>query len=89
MPRLSEHIRCTKALLGKSNPLVHQIMDVDSIKYGSLHRPTTHNADFLKLIENVFGYEGKREAVFHMLQDWGVITKNDYIFKKNKRVKKQ
>lgn len=78
MPSLREHVKCAKRLLGKSNSLVHKIMDADSIKYGSLHRPTTHNYAFLEAIETLFGYEGKREAVFHMLQDWGVIRRSDY-----------
>jgi|YelNatPaOPRAMG01_1025707.scaffolds.fasta_scaffold04661_2 hypothetical protein len=80
MPRLREHILCNEALLGKKSVrLIHEILDLDSVKYGSYHRPTTHNPFFLNEIERMFGYEGKREAVFHLLLDWGVINKADYL----------
>lgn len=79
MPSRSEHVRCARALLGKSNPEVHRLMDHPSVKYGSMHRPVTHTAVFLEDVERRFGYEGKREAVVHMLQDWGFIGRRDYV----------
>ena len=85
MPNRNKHIRCARVLLGKSNPLVHQLMDLPSVKYGSIHRPITHNLEYLKDIEHLFGYEGKREAVIHMLQDWGVIIDKDWINKKKEK----
>ena len=89
MPRRSEHVKAAKVLLGMGDPLIHQIMDAAIIRLGPRHRYWTHNMEFIKSIETLFGEEGKLEAVLHLLQDWDVITKEDYGFKDFRKTPRQ
>lgn len=78
MPILKEHQRCVKRLLGKSNPLVHRFLDYNVRLYGRDHRKFTHHYEYIKMLGRLLEEDVKNEAVLHILQDWGMITKDDY-----------
>ncbi|NLG78817.1 MAG: hypothetical protein GX492_03175 [Firmicutes bacterium] len=80
MPRRQEHLRAAAVLLGHADPLVHKLMDQSIERLGPRHRYVTHNVEYLRAIRQLFGDEAALEATLHLLQDWGVISEEDYAF---------
>jgi hypothetical protein len=78
VPNRKEHLRAERKLLGSKTPLVHILLDSAIKQYGYQHRYLTHNAEFIKLIEQCLGKDAKRTAIIHILQDWKCIRKGDY-----------
>lgn len=79
MPSLPEHQKCARKILGKSNKLVHQLLDYNVKIYGRDHRKYTHHGENIKMIGELLGDDAKREAVLHILQDLGMITRKDFV----------
>ena len=73
MPSGAEHRRITEEFLGWDIPAVHQIMDAAAAYLGGRHRVVGHNLRAVQGIELLFGREGRKVAVLHMLEDAGVI----------------
>lgn len=76
MPSTREHIRMSKELLGRSNPLVHKLLDLPSPirEHRYRHTPDTINkiADIIAVSESE-RQELIREAWLHLFMDWGII----------------
>lgn len=78
MARKKEHLRVSKILLGTQYPIVHTFLDEAVKQLGAKHRYLSHNVEYLDIIEkHLGGKEAKREAMLHLLQDWGVVTTQD------------
>lgn len=80
MSRRQEHLRAAAVLLGHADPLVHKLTDQPIARRGPRHRYVTHNVEYLRAIRQLFGGEAALEATLHLLQDWGVISEEDYAF---------
>lgn len=79
MPSLREHRKASKLLLGKSNKLIHQLLDEAVTRYpGRAHRTFGHDIEAVELIGKLLGQEAEDEAFLHLLMDWGWVTKEDY-----------
>jgi len=61
-------------------------MDQSIERLGPRHRYVTHNVEYLRAIRQLFGDEAALEATLHLLQDWGVISEEDYAFGVARRV---
>ena len=80
MPRRQEHLKAARALLGYADPLVHLLMDRSLERLGPRHRYVSHNAEYISSIRQLLGKEAGLEATLHLLQDWGLVSKEDYAF---------
>ena len=81
MPSLREHLKASRLLLGSSNAIVHRLMDEAAKRYpGRAHRTYGHDVEATELIGRLLGPEAQMEALLHLLQDWGWVTKKDYAF---------
>jgi len=79
MPNRREHIKCAKRLLGSATPVVHTILDQNIRLFGGRqHRYFTHNLDTINSIGILLGPQARKEAILHIIQDWGLIQKQDY-----------
>lgn len=78
MPDRREHLRAAKVLLGYCDPLVHRLMDEAPHRLGLRHRYVTHNSEYLLALEKLLGREARLEATLHLLQDWHLVTRDDY-----------
>lgn len=86
MPGRLDHIRASKALLGWSIPVLHELIDASSQVKGLGHGFTGHNIDIIKAANNFFGEKGRLEATLHILQDIGFVKEKDWkIFKHSRR----
>ncbi|HXL02239.1 MAG TPA: hypothetical protein PK016_03855 [Candidatus Atribacteria bacterium] len=77
MPPKREHLRASRILLGTQTPVVHELLELAVRKQGMEHGYLVSNSDYLGMIGNLLGQEAKREAVLHILQDWGIVTQED------------
>jgi len=68
MPGRRVHKRISKIYLGTYNAVVHDILDKS---LGFEHR-STHTPDRVKLIGELLGKEAEREAMLHILTDYGL-----------------
>lgn len=89
MPRRQEHLRAASVLLRYADPLVHKLMDQAMEGLGPRHRYVTHNIEYVHAIRQLFGDEAALEATLHILQDWGVISEEDYAFGVVRRPRRQ
>lgn len=65
-------------MLGTQHPTVHAFLDEAVKQLGAKHRYLSHNVEYLEIIgRHLGGKEAKREAMLHLLQDWGIVTKQD------------
>jgi hypothetical protein len=80
VPRRQEHLKAARALLGYADPLVHVLMDRAIERLGPRHRYVSHNAEYLRMIRQLLGDEAALEATLHLLQDWGLVDREDYAF---------
>jgi len=72
-----EHLRASKILLGTQTPVVHELLELAVKRQGIEHGYLISNVDSLAMIGQLLGPEAKREAVLHILQDWGIVTSED------------
>ncbi|MDD5497815.1 MAG: hypothetical protein PHP36_05245 [Atribacterota bacterium] len=77
MPAKREHLRASRILLGTQTPVIHDLLELAVRRSGIEHGYLFSNSDYLAMIGQLLGQEAKREAVLHILQDWGVVTSED------------
>ena len=77
MPAKREHLRASRILLGTQTPVVHELLELAVKRQGMEHGYLISNSDYLGMIGQLLGQEAKREAVLHILQDWGIVTSED------------
>ncbi len=77
MPAKREHLRASRILLGTQTPVVHELLELAVKRQGIEHGYLISNPDYLGMIGELLGQEAKREAVLHILQDWGIVTQED------------
>lgn len=80
MPNRQEHLRAAKALLGHADPLVHILMNRAIERMGPRYLYVRHNAAYISAIKELLGEDARLEATLHLLQDWGIVTADDYAF---------
>jgi hypothetical protein len=68
-----QHSKVSRALLGYSNLEVHRYLDQAAKWMGAGHRIVHHSPLILDMAEVMFGLEGRREALLHLLIDARII----------------
>ena len=63
--------------MGTQTPGVHELLELAVKRQGMEHGYLISNSDYLGMIGQLLGQEAKREAVLHILQDWGIVTSED------------
>lgn len=66
--------------MGHADPLVHILMNRAIERLGPRYLYVRHNAAYISAIKELLGEDACLEATLHLLQDWGVVTAEDYGF---------
>jgi hypothetical protein len=75
VPSFPEHHRRTVAFLGYDIPQVHRTIDAAAAYLGGRHRVVGHNLKMARAIEDLFGRAGLVVFTCHLLQDAGILTR--------------
>ena len=73
-----EHCKATEVMLGlKPHMEMHQFMDGFFKNMGWGHRAKRHDYKIANFMADLYGEEGKLEAVFHIICDLRLVTTDD------------
>lgn len=77
MPPRREHLKASKVILRTCFPVVHELLDISVQRRGIEHGYLLQGIDYLGMIEALLDQEARREAILHILQDWGIVSAKD------------